>query len=239
MNSEGKIGKTSAKKVRIRAEEQGPKNYGHRGKVYQNYNPTNKPTSFRNEENTSEAKYDVVLKVPRRFSFINKGDIDFNQCFSFFDWSIADKRILIDFKKCKSANYSSLTLFVLYLWHLTAKNCKIDVAFENADEDVGKMWRMLGATNWKMVFDDINQDFHNYRNKLLRPVRNYGDFNESLSHIQNYIGHFDISYSRSLRNIISEVVYNTIEHGKASVEFEKYSKANTVNSECELVGKNK
>ncbi|MGX9685914.1 STAS-like domain-containing protein [Deinococcus wulumuqiensis] len=165
-------------------------------------------------------KADFTINVPRRFTFIRNGEVDFSECLHIFDWNLRDKRVLIDFSRCQSAGYSSMSLFVLYCWWLEKHGCDVQTRFRGFEDGVGKMWRMLGARGWRYVLASDKDDFRNYRNKLLKAIRSYDDFNIALQYIDTYIDNFDVSYSKSLRHIISETVYNTIEHGKAVISYE-------------------
>lgn len=55
----------------------------------------------------------VKLTLPGYFNFKDHDSFDFDKALSWFDWTLKDQSVQIDFTNCKSANYQTLTLVVL------------------------------------------------------------------------------------------------------------------------------
>lgn len=123
----------------------------------------------------------------------------------------------IDFTKCQSANYQALALVVLYAWQLKSQGCRVD--FKGVDKIVhggaGEMWRMMGARGLFSVSFNENQNFRSSEFKPLIAIRNHHDFKLAMEQASEFSKEFNVEYINTLRYILSELLYNTLEHGVA------------------------
>lgn len=161
----------------------------------------------------------VTIKVPRRFGFKNNELMDFDSVLKIFDWDIKDSHVIIDFKHCTSADYQAISLFVIYSWYLKNNGCYIehDIDF-NTDKNASAMWKKMGALDTFEILDEKSLQFRykKYKHKPLFALRNdenNKDFKKILNETVEYTNSFDISYIKTLRYVLSELMYNTLEHG--------------------------
>ncbi len=76
------------------------------------------------------------------------------------------------------------------------------------------MWRQLGGRGTFPVLFNTNQTFKGGRFKPLLPVRGSDDFKKVIAAVDDYTSDFNIQYADTLRYVLSELLYNTLEHGK-------------------------
>jgi anti-sigma regulatory factor (Ser/Thr protein kinase) len=158
----------------------------------------------------------ITITLPHRLSFIHNGVYDFDHYLQLFDWSLRDVDVQIDFRNCKNANYQALSLFVLYLWYLRKKGCHVELVYGDRDtKSVTTMWYNMGAIGLFHVLNDSNENFHGKGHKPLLAIRNSEDFRTALEKAEDYTRTLDIEYEKTLRYVLSELLYNTLEHGKS------------------------
>jgi len=157
----------------------------------------------------------TIIKLPKTFRFTYFGEHDFHRILSLFDWTPKDKNVVINFQECKKANYQPLSLFVLYVWQLKANGCNVEIIYDPEKwGSASEMWVSMGATELFDVLDSPNNNFQSDGHKPLLAVRNSSDFRVALGKVESYVDEFDIEYEKTLRYVISEVLYNTLEHGR-------------------------
>jgi hypothetical protein len=139
---------------------------------------------------------------------------DFDPALSVFDWNLRNADVLVDFTKCRNANYQALALVVLYVWHLRINGCSIDFRFNDTNDGPTRMWRLMGARGWSHVLYQETQQFNGSPLKPLISVRAQPDLSRVLSRAEEYTKDFNVEYEKTLRYVISELLYNTMEHGK-------------------------
>ena len=154
-----------------------------------------------------------IIVIPNHFIFRNHGIFIFDKILDFFDWSIRDEQVTIDFTQCKTANYQALTLVVLYCWRLKFQGCRI--SFELCEEGASNIWRRMGASGLFHVSTDDNTNFRHSEFKPLLAIRNSKDFKRAISTAEDYTNGFNVEYQNTLRHVISELLYNTQEHGRS------------------------
>lgn len=162
----------------------------------------------------------VELALPSYFNFKDHDAFDFDKALCFFNWNLRDRSVLIDIGKCRSANYQTLALVVLYAWRLKSNGCRVDF---NIDDEVGAggasdVWRMMGAAGLFSVGFNENQNFHSSDFKPLIAIRNHTDFKLAIEQSNQFSKEFNIEYINTLRYVLSELLYNTLEHGIAFFE---------------------
>ncbi|MCZ2977917.1 STAS-like domain-containing protein [Acinetobacter baumannii] len=159
----------------------------------------------------------VTIILPKSFGLKDHDAFNFEKIFKVFDWNITNCPVKIDLTKCTSSDYQALSLIVLYAWHLKNNGCKVEFLYDRtATSGVGLMWKRLGATGTFPVLLEPNQQFKGDNFKplfALRKGNNNKDFKNIISAIESYTSGFDISYTDTLRYVLSELMYNTQEHG--------------------------
>lgn len=156
----------------------------------------------------------VYLKLPHRFSFRDHDTYEFEEALSFFDWDIHGRQVKIDISECKAANYQTLSLLVLYSWHLKNNGCTVSVIESKEEQGASEMWRQLGARGTFPVLFNSRQTFSGKKYKPLLAVRNNEDFKRVLATADDYTSGFNLEFIDTLRYVLSELLYNTLEHGK-------------------------
>lgn len=170
------------------------------------------------------SKIFITLNLPNNFGFKNNQIFDFNIALSFFDWSIKERDVTINLANCHTANYQALSLVVLYVSHLKINNCTVNIEPKNSITDTSNMWRLMGARGWINVLEDENQNFKGNKYKPLIAIRNQLDFSAALAKAEEFTNGFNVEYEKTLRYVISELLYNTLEHGKKFFQRNKVAK---------------
>jgi hypothetical protein len=166
----------------------------------------------------------VDIKLPNSFVFKRHGLYDFSPVLKFFDWSLKDCPVRIDFSECHSANYQALTLLVSYVMKLRANGCTVSFEFGKNNKDAPIMWRYMGALGAFIVMTDETANFKGHQYKPLFAIRNRDDFKAALSKAEEYCSGFNVEYINTLRYVISELLYNTLEHGASYFELKNVTK---------------
>ena len=184
----------------------------------------------------------VTLKVPAGFSFNRSGVKSFGPVVDFFDWTLRDCPVEIDFTGCSSANYQSLALLIPYCWHLKQEGCSISFKFDKrAEQSASHMWSMMGGHGVFTVATDSSINFKSTDVKPLIAVRNPADLKGALDRAVAYVARFGVEYQRTLRYVLAELLYNAGEHGRrefrwrghrlvtpAILQFSWYEQANEI-----------
>ena len=76
----------------------------------------------------------------------------------------------------------------------------------------------MGATGWSQVLNNEQQNFRSTEMKPLIALRNKTDFELALAKLDAYTNDFNVEYEKTLRYVMSELMYNTLEHGKKSAK---------------------
>lgn len=155
----------------------------------------------------------ITLTLPNKFSFRDHDIYDFEELISFFDWELNSRQVKIDMSNCKAPNYQALSLLVLYAWKLKNQGCT--VSFIESDEELGAstMWRRMGGRGTFPVLFSDTMNFKGNEFKPLFAVRSAGDFKKVIETAESYVKDFNVEYLSTLRYVLSELLYNTLEHG--------------------------
>jgi len=154
-----------------------------------------------------------IITLPNHFIFKNHGILVFDPVFNFFDWEITDTQVTIDFTKCVTANYQAVSLVVLYSLRLRNQGCRISYELAEGDSGASAMWRKMGASGLFNVSTDEKTFFKHNEYKPLIAIRNTADFKRAVSRVEEFAEGFNVEYLNTLRHVISELLYNTREHG--------------------------
>ncbi|MBC9114607.1 DUF4325 domain-containing protein [Stenotrophomonas maltophilia] len=159
--------------------------------------------------------YDLTITIPKYFGFKDQGVFDFDRALSIFDWSIVNKKVMIDFRQCTTANYQALALLVPYVWKLKSNGCQVYFELNEtaAQQDGSRIWRMMGAGSLFEVAAQDNHLFPSHMYKPLLPVKNGTDLKRAISIAEEFLKPFNVEYINTLRYVLSELLYNTTEHG--------------------------
>lgn len=166
---------------------------------------------------TIQAQKTVRLELPSYFNFKDHGAFDFDKALRLFKWDLRDCPVEIDFTACRSANYQALALVVLYSWHLKSNNCRVEyIGLTSFGEGrATDVWKRMGAPGLFQVAFNENQNFISHELKPLIAIRNHADFRNAMGKAAEFSKDFSIEYINTLRYVISELLYNTLEHGPA------------------------
>lgn len=160
------------------------------------------------------ARKRVVL--PTELSFNKAGTKHFDHVLRRLDWSYKDIPVEIDFSNCRSANYQAAALLIPYCWKLKQQNCTISFNLDSDSEQHGsRVWQMMGAHGLFAVSTDPKVNFKGSKHKPLFAIRNSEDFKVALTQIDDFTSTYGIEYQKTLRYVLSELLYNVLEHGKS------------------------
>lgn len=155
------------------------------------------------------------MHLPKVIGFKQHGEVyDFDKILSLFNWNFSGSNYLLDFRTCQRANYQALSLWVLYVWYLKKRGVNIHFKYNRTNDGVTKMWRKMGASGWFHVLNSPDTNFLGSSDKPLLAIRNPQDFRNALERVEEYTKDFNVEYNKTLRYVISELLYNTLEHGK-------------------------
>lgn len=153
----------------------------------------------------------TTIVIPDHFSFRGTKVYDFESALAVFDWDLHGVEVLIDLTKVSQANYQALSVLSLYIWYLRLSKCRIEVKF-SPSSSIRDMWHRMGMFGWSQVLfrDD---DFKCHKYKPLIAIRSQDGFKKALAVAEAFAERFDIEYQKTLRYVLSELLYNTLEHG--------------------------
>ncbi|WP_165727996.1 DUF4325 domain-containing protein [Pseudoalteromonas sp. 31A1] len=157
----------------------------------------------------------VIINLEDGFSFKHQGIYNFERFIGFFDWSISNKRVLIDMTHCHGANYQALSLIVLYAWKLKSQRCSVTFKESEATQGASNMFRSLGGRGTFTVMMHEHVNFKGSNFKPLFALRNNNDFKKIIESAESYTNDFNVEFTKTLRYVLSELLYNTREHGQS------------------------
>jgi hypothetical protein len=174
---------------------------------------------------TLKKKFDevktIILALPGRFSFKDHDLYDFNRLLEFFDWDINNCPVRIDLTKCHTANYQALSLLVIYGWKLNTQGCRVTFIENEKETGASSMWRTMGARGLFAVLNNSGQQFKGNHYKPLFAVREIDDFKSVIESAESYTKGFNVEYESTLRYVLGELLYNTMEHGTCFTDKKK------------------
>ena len=164
----------------------------------------------------------VTVTLPPIFAFKDHSVLDVDNVLRLFDWQYRDVPVRIDLTQCATANYQALSLVVLYCWKLKSQGCTVTILESPGDTGASAMWRKMGARGVFPILLSETQNFHGSEFKPMFAVRTANDFKTVIETADSYTREFNIEYTNTLRYILSELLYNTMEHGHSAYEFENH-----------------
>lgn len=159
-----------------------------------------------------------VLQLPRRFSF-HRGFLDFDYIFDQFDWTLKEIPVFIDLSTCESANYQALALLIQYAWFLTLNGCRVTFKYGVAGSGATGMLTKMGALSWLEVLKTDGKDFGTRPGKMLA-LRRRSDVQNTINTARRAIQNYNVGFPDYLSYIVSELLYNSTEHGCKHVNFD-------------------
>ncbi|HHA2808729.1 TPA: DUF4325 domain-containing protein [Stenotrophomonas maltophilia] len=158
----------------------------------------------------------ITLEVPSDFTFNRAGIKHFDPVLSWFKWDLQNVPVEIDLSKCSSANYQSMTLMLLYCWRLSQQKCTVSITLDGEGEMNGsRVWKMLGGLGLFGVMTDPKLNFKSNPHKPTFAIRNSEDFKLAAAAIDDFTAQFGVEYQQTLRYVLSELMYNVLEHGRS------------------------
>jgi len=155
----------------------------------------------------------IRIALPKRFSFKEHDLYDFNRLLGFFSWDVHDTPVHIDLTTCHTANYQALSLLVIYAWRLKSQGCRVTFIENDKETGASSMWRTMGARGLFAVVNNRGQQFKGNPLKPLFAVREIDDFKTVIESAESYTKGFNVEYESTLRYVLGELLYNTMEHG--------------------------
>jgi hypothetical protein len=152
-----------------------------------------------------------VIQLPRRFSF-HRGFMDFDFIFDHFDWTLRNIPVLVDLTTCESANYQALALLIQYAWFLTLNGCRVTFKYGVAGSGATLMLTKMGTLTWLQVLMTDGMDFGNRAGKMFA-LRRRSDVQNTINTARRAVQNYNVGFPDYLSYIISELLYNTTEHG--------------------------
>lgn len=165
-----------------------------------------------------EAKKEKLI-IPHKFLFADNGIYDFNSTISFFNWDFHDIHVEIDLTKCVKTNYQAVSIIILYAWKLKSQRCRIVITESENTNGASELFRRLGGRGLFTVFMHENINFKGGKYKPLFAIRNQHDFKTAIEEADSYTNDFNVEFTKTLRYVLSELLYNTLEHGKSYYKF--------------------
>lgn len=168
---------------------------------------------------------EYIIKIPKFFNFGGE-IIDFDPLLKIFDWNISPKKVTIDFTECAVANYESLTLMCLYMFHLKTTGSFVQIKTgksgrgKRKKDHIKRMWRLLGGEDWSKVLMGEVENFESHAYKPMISIKDEDDLRLSMLRFDSFSKDFNIDYKALLQNVLSEVIFNTLDHGHSFVRYE-------------------
>ena len=153
----------------------------------------------------------ATIQIPTELTFNRGGAKHFDQVLSVLDWTHENIPVEVDFTSCRSANYQAAALLIPYCWKLKQQNCTISFKLDSdGDQNGSRVWRMMGAHGLFAVTTDPKVNFKSNEHKPLFAIRNSDDFKEALSSVDEFTNEFGVEYQKTLRYVLSELLYNLL-----------------------------
>lgn len=152
----------------------------------------------------------VIIQTPESLTFDKYDSDEFDKVLSIFDWSLQDKNVEVYFKE--NNFYLDVFVFLLYIYliYLTTKGCKLKIFFPNEVSSL-ETFRTV-REDWNILINSAND----WLKEPMRPlfIFNSDDRENALRFREKYTENLNIEYEKTIRYIINEILYNTLEHGK-------------------------
>ncbi len=152
----------------------------------------------------------IKLEIPESFTFGDFGANDFDRVLGFFDWTVKKRdsaiKFAVDFARGSFRDEKLILLLILYLEYLRRNESSLFLS-ENSNKQI-RSGVKTQTTEWETIFEsgDLN-------NQLLF-INNSDDREKALEFGNKYTEKLGIEYEKTLRHLLNELLYNTLEHGR-------------------------
>jgi anti-sigma regulatory factor (Ser/Thr protein kinase) len=152
----------------------------------------------------------IKLKTPELFTFGEFTGDDFDRVLGFFDWTVKKRdsaiKFAVDFARGSFRDEKLILLLILYLEYLRRNELSLFLS-ENSNKQIRSDVKTQ-TTEWETIFEsgDLN-------NQLL-VINNSDDREKALECGNKYTEDLGIEYEKTLRHLLNELLYNTLEHGR-------------------------
>lgn len=154
--------------------------------------------------------------TPTTINFHKNNILNFDTFLSHFNWKIQNSIIDFDFSKATENSHQGITLYILYMMYLEKNGNHIKIQFPEKKEtskfSITKIWKEIGGDRWRDVLTDPKGNFRFQKTKPLITIRNYDDVHKARVRVDDVMQDINIEYEKSLKYILAELLYNTVEH---------------------------
>ena len=159
-----------------------------------------------NEFNMNNEKETISIQVPESFGFGDFGVNDFDKVLSFFDWSLEEKRIEVDYQNTNLIDPAIFLLHMLFFSYASLKHCEVFIDGEHLEAFSEH------TTDWQKLRELKNDELHGQFG-IFVVIKNSDDKERALEFGEKYTKTLDLEYDKTLRYVLNELLYNTLEHG--------------------------
>lgn len=155
----------------------------------------------------SDNNESVKIQV-ESFTFDNFDFYEFDKFLKKFDWSLKDKKVEFHFDKNGIFPDINFCLLHIYWTFLFNEKCKLDIRIGDRKYGTPKTIQ----EDWLSLINSTKD----WSKETMRPllVNNSDDREKALEFGEKYTENLDIEYEKTLRYILNEILYNTLEHGR-------------------------
>jgi STAS-like domain of unknown function (DUF4325) len=143
----------------------------------------------------------------------------FDELFKLFDWSLKYKKVEFNFVGVDFILEFLASLIYVYLRYLVKEKCQLKFLFLSGDVEIDLFIDLFRREDWDNILKKKK-----IVSKELIPfvVYNSEDREYALDYTENYTKNFNQEYAKTLRYIVNEILYNTLEHGNNEYKIPSY-----------------
>jgi STAS-like domain of unknown function (DUF4325) len=157
---------------------------------------------------------DIYLPLPEYFNFLGKGKIlDFDNSLSFFNWFNEPTDVTIQLESCHTANFATMSLLPLYAWYLMSKGSNVRFYSGQSPSGAVQAWRNLNGRSFRQILTDQNLNFNPSNRRPIFAIRNFDNLDLMARKLREFTSTYGSEYDKVMSYVISELIYNTLEHG--------------------------
>lgn len=161
----------------------------------------------------SDEKETITIQIPESFTFGDYAAEDIDRVLSFFDWSLKDKQIQIDFSNYDWKSFGEENLIYLFATYLHLNESQVEINLHPYGNYSFKGLLGNNPSSWENVLSLPAEDFL----KLGYPhmpltIITAKDREFALEFGIKCLDKYNAEYEMSIRSIVNELLYNTREH---------------------------
>jgi anti-sigma regulatory factor (Ser/Thr protein kinase) len=157
-----------------------------------------------------EKKESTIIPFAKDITFGNFDSTAFDKLLSFFDWTLTNKVLTFDFNTVKYYENYSIGLILLFEEFLLKKKCLVFNRFSKIESEV--FGGLAKKANWLNLHSQISENSKGANPNII--IKDSKDREKALEFGKKYAENLEIEYEKSLRYLLNELLYNTLEHGK-------------------------